>query len=177
MSEKKSLFLCPVCGESLNISERKYACVNRHNFDMAKSGYVNLMLSNQMNAKNPGDNKLMVKARNDFLGKGYYVGLLSAIVKAVMEISGDIKLIDAGCGEGYYTNGIYNALKSNGKNIQAAGVDISKYALNSAAKRNKEIEFAVGSIFHLPVIDNSCNVLLNIFAPFCLSEFLSLIHI
>lgn len=171
MSEKKSLFICPVCGESLNISERKYYCVNRHSFDMAKSGYVNLMLSNQMNAKNPGDNKLMVKARNDFLEKGYYLGLLLAIEKAVMEISEDIKLVDAGCGEGYYTNRIYNALKSNGRNVQAAGIDISKYALNSAAKRNTEIEFAVGSIFHLPVADNSCNVLLNIFAPFCLPEF------
>ncbi len=171
MSEKKSLFLCPVCGKSLSISERKYACINRHSFDMAKSGYVNLMLSNQMNAKIPGDNKLMVKARNDFLEKGYYIGLLSAIIEAVMEIPSDIKLLDAGCGEGYYTNGIYNALKSSGRNVQAAGVDISKYALNSAAKRNKEIEFAVGSIFHLPVADDSCNILLNIFAPFCLSEF------
>ncbi|MGN0620994.1 MAG: putative RNA methyltransferase [Porcipelethomonas sp.] len=173
MCEKiKSRLSCPVCAKTLNLTGRTYSCENSHSFDMAKSGYVNLLLSNRMNAKAPGDNKLMVKARTDFLEKGYYSNLLEAVTGAVREMPGDIKLLDAGCGEGYYTGGVYNTLKSDGRNISAVGIDISKFALNSAAKRFHGIEFAVGSVFHIPVQNSSCNVLLNIFAPFCHDEFI-----
>lgn len=167
----KSAFSCPVCKAPLYASESGYSCMNSHNFDRAKSGYVNLLLSNQMNAKFPGDNKFMVRARRDFLDKGYYSDLLERIISMADRVCGDIALLDAGCGEGYYTAGVYTALKGSGRNISAAGVDISKFALNAAAKRQRDIEFAAGSVFHIPAPDSSCNLLMNIFAPFCLEEF------
>lgn len=176
MCYKETIFSCPVCGEKLFNYDKNLKCKNNHLFDKSKSGYVNLLTSDRMNTKNPGDNKIMVKSRTDFLDKGYYSHLLDALCKATGEIAenGNV-LFDAGCGEGYYTCGIYNSLKTDNKNIIAGGIDISKFATDKSAKRNKEIMFAVGSVFHIPVSNNSCDILLNIFSPFCSEEFLRII--
>lgn len=174
---KISLFTCPVCGNSLEINGKSYKCINNHSFDSAKSGYVNLLTSDRMNAKNPGDNKLMVKSRSDFLDKGYYGHLLEKLCESVYEIVSENNVIlDAGCGEGYYTSGIYNYLCDRKMAIQSAGIDISKHAVDKAAKRCHDIQYAVGSIFHIPVSDSSCNILLNVFAPFCRDEFFRIIN-
>ncbi|MGN0612302.1 MAG: putative RNA methyltransferase [Porcipelethomonas sp.] len=168
----ESLFACPVCGEPLFREDRNYRCGNNHSFDAAKSGYVNLLTSDRMNTKNPGDNKLMVRSRSGFLDKGYYSHLRDALSTAVNDIAEDgWVLLDAGCGEGYYTSGIAENTVRNGKNIRTAGIDISKFAADKAAKRNKDIEFAVGSVFHIPFRDSSCDILMNVFAPFCLDEY------
>lgn len=174
---KKSLFACPVCGNSLMINGKSYKCINNHSFDAAKSGYVNLLTSDRMNAKNPGDNKLMVKSRSDFLNKGYYGHLLEKLCDSVNGvISENDVILDAGCGEGYYTSGIYNYLRGKGITVKTAGIDISKYAVDKAAKRCHDIEYAVGSIFHIPVSDSSSDILLNVFAPFCCEEFVRVIN-
>lgn len=168
----KSSFACPVCGKTLTYNEKSYYCKNNHCFDISKKGYVNLLLSNRMNAKNPGDNKLMVRSRTDFLNKGFYEPLLKALGGAVCRYAknGDV-IIDAGCGEGYYTAGVKKILKENGIEAVIAGIDISKNALGTAAKRDGEIEYAAGSVFHLPLKDSSCDMLMTVFAPYCGEEF------
>ena len=50
---------------------------------------------------------------------------------------------DAGCGEGYYTAGIYQALTAAGKTPRMAGTDISKAILRSAARRACGVESCV----------------------------------
>ena len=78
----------------------------------------------------------MVKSRSDFLDKGYYVHLLEKLCESVYEvISENDVILDAGCGEGYYTSGIYNYLRERGMTVQSAGIDISKYAVDKAAKK------------------------------------------
>lgn len=172
-------FTCPVCGEPLtdfreNSSQKDFSCKNNHHFDKAKSGYVNLLLSNHKNSKIPGDNKLMVNARNNFLEKEYYKPLADELCRLSRKFLKDNAVpavLDAGCGEGYYTQKVYEALSEDG-NPKILGVDISKFALNKAAKRSPDISFAVGSIFHLPTADRCCDLLLNLFAPYCQEEFL-----
>ena len=80
-------------------------------------------------------------------------------------------ILDAGCGEGYYTAGIYQALMSQGRHPRMAGTDISKFSLRIAAKREHSIEFAVASSYHLPLEDQSVDALLNCFSPLALEEF------
>ena len=63
--------MCPVCGQPLILEGKTYRCETGHCFDCAKSGYVNL-LPPAPSGKRHGDDKLMVKARTDFLDKGYY---------------------------------------------------------------------------------------------------------
>jgi 23S rRNA (guanine745-N1)-methyltransferase len=166
--------ICPVCHAPLFMSGKSFYCEKKHCFDRAKSGYVNLLLSNAKHSKIPGDNKLMVNARTQFLDKGYYQPLADELCHTVLSLSKDLDcldILDAGCGEGYYTNQIYHALANQKMPFNMVGVDISKFALDRAAKRNPEILYAVASIFHLPVENESCSMLFNLFAPFCQEEF------
>ncbi len=169
-----SVFTCPVCGKALNRSDNRYICPDGHSFDIASKGYVNLLLSNHMNAKLPGDNKLMVKARADFLSRGYYAPLAEAISQTAAEYCPERGIVaDAGCGEGYYTKAVYDRLSQTVKSFSLSGIDISKFACAKAAGRFKDTdtEIAVASIFRLPYADNSADVLITMFAPFCRDEF------
>lgn len=168
----KSLFRCPICGAPLTREERSYLCPNRHSYDLSKEGYTHLLPANQKHSAAPGDDKLMAAARRDFLSKGYYAPLLNTLSCQILSLSGENPVIlDNGCGEGYYTSGICRALREAGKNPRVAGIDISKFILRYAAKRDKTIEFAVASSYHLPVADESVDILLNCFSPLALEEF------
>ncbi len=173
-----NVFICPKCKGKLTRSGGSLNCENGHGFDIASSGYVNLLLSEQMNAKLPGDNKLMVNARRDFLNKGYYSVLLKSLCETVMKyIKPDNVIFDAGCGEGYYTYGMAEHIRSSGTSATIAGADISKLAVNAAAKRFRQGGFdnvflSVASVFRLPVKSGSCNILTTLFAPFCREEYL-----
>ena len=97
-----SFFICPVCNSVLFEQESRYSCENNHCFDKAKQGYVNLLMSQQSSLKRHGDDKLMVKSRRDFLGKGYYSELCDKICLTVDRIKKkDSVLFDIGFGEGY----------------------------------------------------------------------------
>lgn len=166
-----SIFTCPVCGDKLEKTGNTYICPKGHSFDRAKSGYVNLLLSKHMGKTVHGDNKLMVQARRSFLDKGYYSPLCEALCEAV---SGNIKgntILDAGCGEGYYTAAIIGELHAKNAEAEVYGIDISKAAVEYSAKRCKSAELAVASVFHIPVSDSSCDMLVTLFAPYCGEEF------
>lgn len=162
-------FCCPNCGKSLSKTESGLRCENGHCFDRAKSGYYNLLLPQKGKQKFHGDNPLMVNARREFLEKGYYAPLREALMESVQRYGeAESLLLDCGCGEGYYTEGVAAAL--DGK-MQIAGIDISKNAVALAAKKCKAATFAVGSAFHLPLEKESVQMLLQIFSPHCMEEF------
>ena len=168
----ESLFCCPICGAALERAERVCRCPNRHSFDIAREGYVYLLPPNQKHSAAPGDDRGMAAARREFLSKGYYEPLLNTLCCQILSLSGDSPVIlDAGCGEGYYTAGIYQALAAAGKSPQMAGTDISKTILRSAARQERNIEWAVASSFHLPAADGAADILLNCFSPLALEEF------
>ncbi len=162
-----SIFICPVCSEKLALSGKSYVCPKNHCFDMAKSGYLNLLTAKHGTVH--GDNKFMLRARRDFLEKGYYSPLREAVCKTVIKYAeqGNI-ILDAGCGEGYYTS----AVRAENSVLSVFGIDISKDAVEMAAKRYKSISFLVASVFHIPVQSESCDILLTMFAPYCKEEYL-----
>lgn len=165
-------FKCPVCGGVLHREDRTMRCGSGHCYDLARQGYVNLLMSNRSSAKRHGDDKAMVLARQSFLEKGYYDCLRDAVCDlAVHRCGNSVDLLDAGCGEGWYTCGVKTALEQAGKECRAVGVDISREALIQAAKRSCGLQLAVGSVSALPVQDESCDLLLNIFAPNSDDEF------
>lgn len=170
----ESIFCCPLCSVLLEREERQYRCPNGHCFDIAAAGYTHLLPANKKHSKNPGDDKAMVAARSTFLDHGHYAPLLNALCKVVLAHTAQLSapvLLDSGCGEGYYTAGMYNALTAAGKNPTVAGVDLSKFALRRAAKRLPAGEFAVASVYHLPVADQSVDILTNVFSPLAVEEF------
>lgn len=162
-----SALICTVCGGKLEISGKSYECPNHHCFDIAKSGYVNLLLSKHIGKTVHGDNKLMVKARRDFLDKEYYAPLRKSFCESVYKYFNGGVILDAGCGEGYYTSAIAETVPK----AEIYGIDISKIAVEYALKRCKIISFAVASVFHIPMADKSCDMLVTLFAPYCGGEF------
>jgi len=169
-----SIFRCPNCAAPLARGEGAYRCPAGHSFDISAAGYTHLLVANQKNSKNPGDDKAMVAARTAFLDAGYYAPLrdtLCAVTARACDGKTDPAVLDCGCGEGYYTAGIAAALEKQSIPARMAGIDISKFALKKAAKRLRSGEFAVASAYHLPVADESADVLLNVFSPLALEEF------
>ena len=168
-----SLFRCPLCAAALQRDDRAYRCPKGHSFDIAAEGHTHLLPANRKNSKMPGDDKGMAAARSAFLNEGYYAPLRDTLCRLSVTLTGaDCAVLDTGCGEGYYTAGIYHALREAGKTVTMAGTDISKFILKRAAKREKAIEFAVASSYHLPVHDGSIDLLINCFSPLALEEFL-----
>lgn len=158
---------CPICNKPLDKFSNVCMCEAGHSFDISKHGYVNLLPP--MKKSSHGDNKEMIRARRDFLDTGHYQKLRAALTQSV---SSDCKrshalLLDAGCGEGYYTKAVSDALC-----CKVVGVDISKYALIGASKRLNGACLAAGSIYHLPVLAKKFDIALNIFAPFDKAQYL-----
>ena len=169
-----SFFRCPLCQSPLTRGEHTYTCPSGHSFDCSAAGYVHLLPANRKHSQNPGDDKAMVAARSDFLERGYYAPLRDALCTLAAGDAGDLEapaLLDSGCGEGYYTYGLWQALSQGGRTPEIAGVDISKFALRRAAKRVKAGEFAVASVYQLPMADGRADLLTNVFSPLCPQEF------
>lgn len=165
------MLICPNCGSPLTRQGPALGCENGHRFDLAASGYCNLLLGKKAGAFT-GDSKEMVAARRRFLDSGTYEPLQKALCRLVLSLAPDpLRLLDAGCGEGYYTRAVTEALLSSGRTAEVLGADISKAAVNYAAKRDKRTQYVTASSYHLPVSDHSADLILSLFAPAPPAEF------
>ena len=159
---------CPVCGAALSLTDdgKSAACggKKRHLFDFAAGGYINLYTSRASG----GDSGECIAARNAFLAKGYYEKISDEINLLLDKYAGaGARVLDAGCGEGYYTG----RMAASGKT--AFGFDLSKSGVNIASKAAKRSGlpafFGVASVFALPVLSGSMDAVTTIFAP-CAEE-------
>jgi len=111
----------------------------------------------------------MINARQAFLENGHYMplaGELTHFVTSHLRAKDELdmlRLLDLGCGEGYYLNQISENL--NEENINYCGIDISKAAVQKAAKRKLIANFAVASTYNIPCLDNEVDVVMQVFAP------------
>ena len=167
-----SIIICPNCKSLLHQVEKSIRCQNGHSFDFSKGGYINLLLANQKKTNNPGDNKMMLNAREAFLATGHYDFLIENIESTINSFEpfsssndGIIHLLDLGCGTGFYTRNIFKQ-----KKLRKIGIDISKIGIAKASVKDKASTYLVGSAFNLPIEDSSIDLLLNIFAPIHLEE-------
>jgi 23S rRNA (guanine745-N1)-methyltransferase len=156
-----SAFLCTVrdCHEPLARNERGFACPRGHSFDVARSGYVNLLQPTDKRSKQPGDTAAAVAARRRLHDRGVTAPLLEAI-SALAAIDRDDVVLDVGCGDGYYLGSI--ALNTG---CEAHGIDISVPAVDAAARRYPECEWVVGNADRfLPYADKTFSRVLSITA-------------
>lgn len=150
------MYYCPKCKDKLNLENKSYVCKNRHTYDVAKKGYVNFVSNFN---KTSGDSKEMVVSRTNFLSKDYYLPLAKALTDVCNKYNHKI-IVDAGCGEGYYSD--YIQRKTDGI---IYGFDLSKDAIINACKRNKVNQYAICSISDLPLTNGCADIVLNVFAP------------
>jgi 23S rRNA (guanine745-N1)-methyltransferase len=158
--------ICPVCGKSLCRGEREYRCENRHSFDIARQGHVNLLVVQQKHSLNPGDTREQVLSRRTFLEGGFYAPIAKALCEAAKELGAAGPILDVGCGEGYYCTQLAAAL-----NAELLGLDISKEAVRCAAAKYKGHQWVCGTASHLPVADGSVSTLTSLFALTLPEEF------
>lgn len=169
-----SIYQCPVCGQklakALSKSENAFRCGANHSYDISKEGYVNLLLANQKRTKEPGDSKEMIAHRKFFLELGYYDDLSDWLNKTVSELikkyPAPANILDVGCGEGYYAARLQEFTKKSNQSAQLWAIDISKPAIQKAAKRDPDIQWSIGSSFQLPYLTESLDIIFSIFSPF-----------
>lgn len=158
--------ICPICGAVLEKTERVWQCGAGHSFDIARQGYVNLLPVQQKRSLQPGDTRQQVLSRREFLDGGFYAPIVEALCQLAKEAGCTGPVLDAGCGEGYYSTRLAEALDA-----PLVGLDISKEAVRCAAARYKNGLWLCASAAHLPVQDHSVGLLTSLFALTVPQEF------
>lgn len=161
------LLTCPVCKALLIQQDKHLCCENNHSFDAAKQGYWNLLLAHKKRSKDPGDNPAMVQARRHFLELGFYEPLSDQVNQLAITAFDSIdnpSILDMGCGEGYYTTRLQDALNTTQKTASIAALDISKHAIKAACNRTKAITWLVASGADTPLPPESLDLQLVLFS-------------
>jgi 23S rRNA (guanine745-N1)-methyltransferase len=162
------MLLCPVrnCRAALVREERRLLCARGHSFDVARSGYINLLQPQDRRSKQPGDTTAALAARRRLHDRGMTGPLLDAIGEIVAASPGDI-VLDAGCGDGFYLGAL-----ARQTGFSAHGVDISVPAIDAAARRYRGCEWIVANADRfVPYADRSFSIVLSITARMNASEF------
>jgi 23S rRNA (guanine745-N1)-methyltransferase len=152
--------LCPVrgCGQSLARGERTLTCSRGHAFDVARSGYLNLLQPQDRRSATPGDRKEAAAARRRLYAAGHGQPLLAAL-RAQFDACGlpeRAAVLDVGCGEG----SLLGALAAE-RPLEAHGLDLSVAAIDLAARRFPGITWVVANADRLlPYADGSFDVVM-----------------
>lgn len=154
------MLICPLCSAPLASANNGVACPAGHSFDRARQGYLNLLPVQHKNSRAPGDNQAMVDARRAFLQEGHYAPVAERLAELAHQRHPG-RWLDIGCGEGYYTAQIAQALP------QADGyaLDISREAVKRACRRAPGISWLVASMARVPLADASCDFIASVFSP------------
>ena len=159
-------FACPICQDNLTLVENSLKCCNRHSFDLAKFGYVNLAPQIKQSANYDKEN---FQNRQQILEAGFYQAILEAISDLLASSKNAKTILDIGCGEGFYSR----KLQKRHPDKTFYAFDISKDSVQIAAKSepNWAVNWFVGDLARLPIKDASMDILLDIFSPANYGEF------
>jgi len=157
-----TLLACPVraCGEPLELQGRSLVCPRGHSFDLARSGYANLLQPQDRKSNRPGDPREAVEARRRLLDAGYGEPLLKALLEEIHRLSlpSGAAVLDVGCGEGYYLGSI-----ARDRGFEACGVDLSAEAVDLAARRYPGVTWVVANADRsLPCASGAFDLVLSI---------------
>lgn len=168
--ESLHLLLCPICGKDLAVKDGQLKCGKNHSFDLARSGYVNLILKPARSAYGKG----LFMSRRRLAERGFFEPLESHIVEMLSRRAKAVdlrSLLDAGCGEGGILENIKNELRRDGKDVQAIGIDICKSGIQIASKKCREIAWIAADLAQLPVKSDSFDAVINLLSPANYLEF------
>lgn len=166
-----SRFVCPLDGAVLESTTNGASCGAGHHFDRAREGYLNLLPVQHKASRQPGDDQAMVVARRCVLDSGLFAPLAAAVFDTVHGLVAEchdersLRIVDAGCGEGYYLERLLAAARACDApgSLALAGFDISKLAVRAAARRSHDVAWAVASNRQPPFLPASCDLILSLF--------------
>lgn len=161
VQQYNEIFQCPICAATMQLSELgQLQCENRHAFDIAKQGYVNLLQKPMQSMYS----KELFEARFEVISSGLYDEVQQAIARKVE--AGLI--LDTGCGEGSHLTRILEAANEEAYGV---GIDIAKEGILAAAKFNSGSIWTVGDLANSPFQAGSFATILNFLSPANYEEF------
>ncbi len=168
----KEIFSCPICLHPMQVNHRSLVCPVKHTFDISKHGYVNMLLGLY---KSQYD-KSMFLSRKIINKSGFFTPLIEEIsfliAKNIRGQAEQIKILDAGCGEGYHLAQIKEKVFQNSpRQILGVGIDIAKEGIIMAAKTHKGNIWCVADIAKVPFQTAQFDFILNILSPANYAEF------
>ena len=177
-----NIFSCPHCQQELNLINNSLQCNNNHCFDLSKNGYVNLLTANiQSNY-----DKNMFTARNEFIKQGYFKQIHQLITREILsniktqikeKENNNLKILDAGCGEGSHLSEIKNMIEDEIKYpVSGIGLDLAKEGIYIAAREYPGYIWCVGDLAQVPFSNNSVDLIINILSPANYAEFSRLLN-
>jgi 23S rRNA (guanine745-N1)-methyltransferase len=163
--------LCPVrgCGLPLDRKGATFECERRHSFDVARSGYINLLQATDRRSSRPGDSPEALAARRRFLEQGFETHVVEAVLAEIehLGLAHQARLLDVGCGTGFYIGAIGAA-----HDVDCHGVDISSTAIDLAARTYPRCAWIVANADRfLPFPDGVFDIILSITSRRNASEF------
>jgi 23S rRNA (guanine745-N1)-methyltransferase len=164
----RPMLVCPVrhCHLPLQQVDRRLVCERGHSFDVARTGYINLLQPQDRRSKHPGDTAAAIAARRQLHDRGVSAPLLNAIAEIICPSPSDI-VLDAGCGDGFYLGSF-----ASQTGFRAHGVDISVSAIEGAARRYPDCEWIVANADRfVPYAERSFSIVMSITARMNADEF------
>ena len=156
------MLACPHCALALTLTDTGAACATGHAFDRGRGGYLNLLVGGRLGPTvTAGDTPDALVARRRFLTAGHYAPVARMLAAAVGTPPGPV--LDVGCGEGYYLSQLAAGPQY--------GLDVSKAAVQMAARAHPSTQFVVGTAYRMPVLDASAGAVISVFAPHPFEEF------
>ena len=159
---------CPIDGLALRAEERRFVCERGHAYDLSRHGHVNLLPVQFKPSRDPGDDAAMVASRRRVLDGGLFDPLADLLAEHVHALAGEDEggraaalLVDAGCGEGFYTHRLAGRVPPG---VAVLGVDISRHAVSAAARRHRaRVGWAVANNKRLPVLAGRADIVTSLF--------------
>ena len=194
--EIKNLMQCPRCGRKIRFHAGGLVCKREHRFDISSKGYVNLLQETKalkgydsefFNCRNrflqAGYYSHIMEAvtaavkrcceddtaavRECRKSSSATVGKCCGSDAGSSPDTAPFVIIDAGCGEGYYSVNLARQIE----NAQILAFDISADAVKVAARNIEPVKWMVADITNIPVKDQSADCILDIFTPANYKEF------
>lgn len=159
-----ALLRCPLCHGPLAREGSALVCAHRHCFDVARQGHVNFVPEK----RDTFYTKNLFESRAAVFAAGVFAPVIQAISDALERqgVRDGVVLVDAGCGEGYYTKSVCPE-----RRLTRIGFDLAKEAIRLAARGPHEAAFFVGDLANIPLTDRCADVLLDVFTPANYDEF------
>lgn len=163
---KPSLITLPLactvrnCGLPLARNEQTWTCANGHSYDIARSGYLNLLQPQDRRSLAAGDTAAAVEAR----ARLHAVGVGSALIRtlldrlASLQLSDPAVIADLGSGSG---DALGTCVAERG--VAGIGIDLSVAAAQHAARRFPRVTWVVANADRrLPLVEARVSFLMSL---------------